>query len=67
MNVVTPALRPQDYPRANYLKREIEHARRYLVACKKTGETGKSELLADYLEAAAADFRVDTANPTDEA
>lgn len=67
MNVVKPRLLPQAYPRANYLKREIEHARRFLVTAKKRGELGLSEYLADYLEAAAADFRTDVSNPTDEA
>lgn len=67
MNVVEPTLLPQHYGRANYLKREIEHARRYIVAAKLKGETGKAELLADYLEASAIQFRLDVANPTDEA
>lgn len=67
MNVVKPRLLPQSYGRANYLKREIEHLRRYLVRAKKLGETGKSELFADYLEAAAANLRALTGNPTDEA
>ena len=67
MNVVKPRLLPQVYPRANYLKREIEHARRFIVTSKKSGELGLSEYLADYLEAAAAGFRVAVSNPTDEA
>ena len=50
MNVVEPKLLPQDYPRANYLKREVEHARRYLLTAGKLGETDKAELLADFLE-----------------
>lgn len=29
MNVVEPRLLPQEYPRANYLKREVQHARDY--------------------------------------
>ena len=66
-NVVLPHLRPQDYARANYLKTEIENARRYIVAAKLRGETAKAELLADFLEAAAAQFRVDTLNPVDDA
>lgn len=67
MNVVEPRLRLQEYGRAHYLKREVEHARRYLVAAKLRGETDKAELLADYFETVAAEFRVDTSNPVDDA
>lgn len=66
MNVVEPRLLPQDYPRANYLKREVEHARRYIVTAKLRGETGKAELLADFLEFAAGRFRIQTGNLTDD-
>lgn len=66
MNVVEPRLRPQDYGRANYLKSEVEHARRYLVAANLRGETDKAELLADYFEAITAEFRADTSNPVDD-
>lgn len=67
MNVVEPKLLPQDYPRANYLKCEIEHTRRYLKVADKYGETDKAELLADFLEAAAAKLRADTGNTVDDA
>lgn len=67
MNVVAPTLKPADYARANYAKREVEHMRRYVVAMRATGETGKAELLCDWLEAAAAKLRTDLSNPTDEA
>jgi len=67
MNVVEPRLRPQEYGRANYLKCEVEHARRYLVAAKLRGETDKAELLADYFETVAAEFRTDASNPVDDA
>ena len=66
MNVVLPKLLPKDYGRANYLKREMEHCRRYIVAAKKRGETGKAELLADYHTAAALFFRTAVLNPTNE-
>lgn len=67
MNVKLPKLLMADYGRANYLKREIEHARRYVVIAQKRGETGKAELLCDWVEDAAAKLRVDLSNPTDEA
>ena len=67
MNVVTPKLLQSDYGRANYLKREVENARRYLVAAKKRGETDKAEILADYFETIAVQFRIDTSNPVDDA
>ena len=62
MNVVTPKLLPSEYGRANYLKREVENARRYLVAAKKRGETDKAEILADYFETVAVQFRIDTSD-----
>lgn len=67
MNVVTPRLLMSKYGRANYLKREYAHARRYLVTAAKRGETLKAELLADWFEKAAADLRTLTQNPTDDA
>ena len=66
MNVVLPKLLVADYGRANYLKREVEHVRRYIVTAGKRGETAKAELLADWLELAAVKLRTDTTNPTDE-
>lgn len=67
MNVVEPKLLMSDYGRANYLKREVEAARRYLVAARKRGETDKAEVLADYLEQAAVWFREVSENPVDDA
>jgi hypothetical protein len=67
MNVVTPRLLLADYPRANYIKRELEHIRRYLVTAHRTGETDKGELLMDYLETHVGLLRSQTGNAVDDA
>lgn len=54
MNVVEPKLLPQDYPRANHLKTEVEHARRYIASLD--ADSPKRQLLAGFFAEAAYDF-----------
>lgn len=64
MNVVTPKLLLSRYPRANYLKREIEHVRRFAVAAgKQDGPNSYTTELLAFLDAAVAKLRVDLDTP----
>ncbi len=54
MNVLLPRLKPSTYSRANYIKTEIEHMRRYAKLVP-----AKAESLASWLESAAAKLRAD--------